>query len=53
MSSTQTHESRQPIRVVGNIRSAMSWLYAMAGAFFSGMDLDGQRQLAGLSISKE
>ncbi|KKL72775.1 hypothetical protein LCGC14_2081520 [marine sediment metagenome] len=52
MPSTQTHQSRQPRKgVVGYIESGLSLLYAMAGAFFSGMDLDGQRQLAGLSIS--
>ncbi len=41
---------RSTTRAVVNIRSAMQFSYAMAGTFFSGMELDGQRQLAGLSI---
>ena len=51
MLEAQTHQSRQPIRVVGYIRSGLSARYPMAGTFNLGMDLDGQRQLAGLSIS--
>ena len=46
-----THESRQPSRVVGYIRSGLSASYPMAGLSISGMYLDGQRQLAGLDIS--
>ena len=30
MPTTQTHESRQPVRVVGNIESKLSARYAMA-----------------------
>ncbi len=50
MPTPHTHQSRQPSRVVGYISSGVSLGYAMAGLSISGMDLDGQRQLAGLDI---
>ncbi len=46
----RTHQSRQPSRVVGYIRSGLSVRYPMAGLSNLRMDLDGQRQLAGLAI---
>ena len=59
MPATHTHQSRQPSRVVGSIRSAMSTIYAMAGTFFSGNETSrfgeravfGARQCAGFDIS--
>ena len=49
-SREQTHQTRQPSRAAVSIESGLSRAYAMAGLSNSGMDLDGQRQLAGLSI---
>lgn len=56
MPTSQTHLSRQRARVVGNIRSGLSFSYAMATPT-SRIDLPrspkrdiGQRQLAGLDI---
>ncbi len=61
MTTIHTHQPRQPSRVVGYIRSAMQFSYAMAGLPFEKTTFVttraatraafGQRQLAGLSIS--
>ena len=47
----QMHESRPPEGAALTIRSGAQLGYAMAGTFKLGMDLDGARQRAGLSIS--
>ena len=53
--AVQTHQTRQPMRVVGNIMSELSNLYSMAGTFISRINLPrvgarvfGQLALAGL-----
>ena len=51
MPTRHTHQSRQPARVVGYIRSGLSLAYAMADSFIKRMDLDGRLQPAGLSVS--
>lgn len=57
MPTPQTKASRQPIRVVGTMSSAMRVSYAMAGSLFTRIETTrvgarafGQLTLAGLAI---